>query len=323
LKTLLLLLDVGTSTGLGHWYRCQALTAALPTHLRVIWVTPAIPENLRADLLAMNQAWKEVPGWSMDQMHSILADPSLQPDGFILDLIATPVALVRGLREISTVLSIGGAGPGRDEVDVRIDGMFPRPSFHALFSGHELYLGPEFVILREVFASITPHKPPQSIKRVLITLGGDAQGKGLALALECSPHLKDLRLDVVVGPLFQKNESGEEANLRLHQAPENILTLLMSADVIVCAGGMTAYECCRLGLPMIIFPTTPLQREAAGIMVDQGVALLAESAEAVCQTLHDLRGRDIRLTFSNRGQSLVDGLGVHRVAALIATTFTK
>lgn len=323
MKTLLLLLDVGTSTGLGHWYRCQALTAALPGHLRVVWVTPVLPENLRADLLALNQAWREVSEWSMDQMHSILADPSLRPDGFILDLIATPLALVRGLREIATVLSIGGAGPGRDEVDVRIDGMFPRPSFHARFSGRELHLGPQFVILREVFASAIPHQPPPNIKRVLITLGGDAQGQGWTLAQECAPHLTDLSLDVVVGPLFQKHESGERANLRLHQAPENILTLLMSADVIVCAGGMTAYECCRLGLPMIIFPTTPLQREAAGVMVDQGLALLAESAQAVCQALHDLRDRDIRLTFSNRGQSLVDGQGVHRVASLIATTFTN
>ncbi|TDU70667.1 glycosyl transferase family 28 [Prosthecobacter fusiformis] len=264
-----------------------------------------------------------MPEWSVEALHSLLAEQAFEPQGFILDLIATPLPLVIELKKRGLVLSIGGAGEGRDEVDVRIDGMIPRPDFHGRFTGRELHLGPEFVILRDVFVKASPHLPPPVLSRVLITLGGDAEGRGLNLGRDCAHTVTSLLFDVVVGPLYRGRLEEGPSSLTLHQTPNDMLTMLQRAEVVICSGGMTAYECCRLGLPMIIFPQTPLQRDAACTFVSHGAALMAETSHEVCQTLVRLQDEDLRASLSTQAQRLVDGQGLYRVASLIESTFSN
>lgn len=315
---LALLLDVGPATGLGHWHRCLALAAALREQWSVTLITPPLPPALRAELAVRDEQVGETAGWSPEAVFAAMAGCCPCPAVFVLDLISTPVDLVAALRRVAPVASIGGAGPGRDDVDLRIDGMIPRPGFSDRFRGGQLLVGPEYVMLRDEFV---PDLGPVSerIERVLVALGGDAEGRGLRLAEQLAKDCPGFEFDVVLGPLAAPATS--LPGVRTHVNPFSLARLMSTSQVAVCSGGMTAYELCRVGVPMVLHPQTPLQLAAARGFVARGLAELATTTAEVVMALNRLSPPSVRRAIRRSQHALLTGGGVGRVADALNASF--
>jgi UDP-2,4-diacetamido-2,4,6-trideoxy-beta-L-altropyranose hydrolase len=192
-----------------------------------------------------------------------------------------------------------------------------------------LLLGPDYVLLRRRFRT-TAFEPRagRPVRRVLVGFGGtdplDHTSAALdALALLNSP---DLRVDVVAS----------SANLRiatlrmrvaalphavLHVDTQEMASLMAAADLALGAGGSSAWERCRAGLPSLVVVAAQNQRgvaahlaaeEVVRIVGGEGTGLVAELAEALPAALTDSQWRDFA---SRRGMRMVDGLGAERVVA--------
>lgn len=104
--------------------------------------------------------------------------------------------------------------------------------------------------------------------RVALTFGGSdptgLTGKVLAALADAALPLS---LTVILGPGFA-NESpieplAESLAATVVRAPERLLPILCDADLVLCAGGRTLYECTALGLPTLAIAST--DNEAAVI----------------------------------------------------------
>ena len=315
--TLALLLDVGSKTGLGHWHRCLALADTLRARWNITLVTPPLAPALQEELISRQQQFCEAADWSPEAvLKAVVGCP--HPDVFVLDLIATPVDLVAALREVAPVASVGGAGPGRDSVDLRIDGMIPRLGFSDNFHGGKLLVGPEYVMLRDEF--VPDVRPvPDRVENVLVALGGDAEGRGLRLAEQLARTHSNFEFNVVLGPLAEATTSAR--GVHAHVNPAAVSRLMRDAQVAICSGGMTAYELCRVGVPMILHPQTVLQYEAAGAFAAQDLAVLAVTAVEVSAALNRLTSLSARSALRCQQNALLTERGVVRVADELNSAF--
>ncbi|MBZ2171987.1 hypothetical protein [Nitratidesulfovibrio sp. SRB-5] len=115
-----------------------------------------------------------------------------------------------------------------------------------------------------------PSSPPSpdTRPRVVLTFGGSdptgLTGKVLA-ALEKAAL--PLSLTVILGPGFAAENPieplAESLAATVIRAPERLLPILCDADLVLCAGGRTLYECTALGLTTLAIAST--DNEAAVI----------------------------------------------------------
>ena len=90
----------------------------------------------------------------------------------------------------------------------------------------------------------------------------------------------------------------------------------------IVAGGVTAYECCALGVPAIALPVTAAQRQTVhalarlGALVEGGYPPTDDDViERVANTVASLHANPrARTRISRAAQRIVDGCGAFRVA---------
>jgi spore coat polysaccharide biosynthesis predicted glycosyltransferase SpsG len=193
------------------------------------------------------------------------------------------------------------------------------------------YGGPEFAILRSHFQG--RRKELRDTPRLLLLSfgGSDPQGLTLRAARALAGLPEKLEIVAVTGPAFSDRQRLEalvatlSRPLRLvHAVPGgHIADLMQEADVVVCSGGMSVYEIAALGTPGIVLGQNAREDERMRAFARNGtveyLGLGTEVSEAalgraVLALLHD-PGR--RRAMSERGRSLVDGLGAARTAELV------
>lgn len=318
--------DAGADIGLGHWYRCVALAEELKScgHERVsLWtndVEPALLDHARARGLHID------PSTNWGDIDYLTARLDGQQDArLILDLMCTSVELVMHAKRHAWVISIGGDGEGRNVVDVRIDGMIPRPSYTDGYRGPHLFVGPEFVILRPYFKHPPAVNVSPVIRRVLIAMGGDASGIGVKVGCMMAEMFPETEVTVLVGPLAASGVALPES-IRVHRGVENPRPIMERADIAIISGGMTGYELMRLGIPMLILPQVPhqlisgraFQKAGVGLAFDRiAGAPTQEVANWLRSAIRDVASYDTRLRMSNTGRQLVDGAGAQRIVSII------
>src|SRR4030095_10918806 len=101
-----------------------------------------------------------------------------------------------------------------------------------------------------------------------------------------------------------------------HRTPEDMRSLMLAADVALCAGGQTLYELAATSTPALAIRTAANQTanlaafNAAGIarwMGDAGDPMLDDGIVVALQGL--LRDPEARVEMGNRGRAAVDGRG--------------
>lgn len=326
-RPLLFRFDAGPEVGMGHWYRCVALAVALrmrgvdSVHFLVNPLSPPLERELQQRGIPYTQStrWGE-PAAVLD------ASQAFPHARLVLDTMETTTEFVSEIQHRGIpVLSIGGSGLGRDRVQVRIDGMIPRPGFASTFAGKRLFLGPEFVILRSHFDGASPMPTRPGMTSVLVALGGDASAVGLGVARSVHTVLADAQIDVLMGPLAPAALSGGPG-IRTHRGVGNPRPLMEACDVALVSGGMSAYELMRLGRPLLLLPQTDLQEAASRALVEAGAGVLvsrgeqateARRQEALTVQLGRLRDPAVRERMAQTSYRLADGQGLKRVTEII------
>lgn len=105
--------------------------------------------------------------------------------------------------------------------------------------------------------------------KALTTMAALVTGAGLA------QQAPALRLDVVCGPGFAGFDKVQalaaQISARVLVAPPRLLPLLAEADLVICSGGRTLYECHALGIPVLAVASTPAEAAAVGAFVERGL----------------------------------------------------
>jgi hypothetical protein len=102
---------------------------------------------------------------------------------------------------------------------------------------------------------------------------------------------------------------------------------LAACDVAVVNGGVTLYEACALGVPVVSLAVARAQRKTIRACVAKGAALDAGGPFSSRRTplriarlvAGLLEQRDVRRSLSSRARRLVDGRGALRVARQVRT----
>lgn len=332
LKNIYLRFNAGSQTGMGHWYRCLALLDVIKKKSlsEIVLLVNPLPETLIKELKQKNIRFLVSSRWGeLSQMEKVLS--ARQNSLIVIDTLNTQEDYIKKLTRLARVITIGGSGKGRNYANVRIDGMIPRKNYADGFTGEELYIGPEYVILRSIFSSEPSFTIRDKVKRVLVTMGGDAKGAGFLFAEIVSKLFPQFQLDVIAGP-FSKTKNSSTNCITVHKFVDNPRSLMESCDLAVTSGGMTAFELMRLGIPLLFVPQTHLQEVASQTFEKAGVGYSIslkdqknpdKFQDMVRNQVIKLLDYETRKTCSNNSLTIIDGRGVYRVADIIERNLQK
>ncbi len=117
-----------------------------------------------------------------------------------------------------------------------------------------LFLGTEYIILREEFRDSKPNQIKKNIKNILVTMGGADPNN---FTLKLLKYIKDLEynINVVIGPAFTDIDKIEleiknRKNIKL-SFNTNMIEMMKECDIAISATGSTLYELTTLGIPTL------------------------------------------------------------------------
>ncbi len=116
-------------------------------------------------------------------------------------------------------------------------------------------------------------------RHVLIALGGGAHvlSMGVRLATAISREVPGVTIDVATGFSSCQRWPVLPPGARWIHQPHGLGEALAMASVAVTAGGVTIYEACALGTPIVGFPVTIAQRQTTAAMAARGAAIDASA----------------------------------------------
>lgn len=274
MKTILFVLEINKSRGLGHWYRCLELANQLKysyADLKIIWLLDTIDDNFKK-VLNENDIYFKIDDYRRTE--TIIKEIYIsKADLIIFDLMELGRDYIVEINKHIKTITIGGSGIGLSYSDISINGMFKRDEFIKQFYGKKLYMGEEYIILRsDIYDNYEEKELNLYVEKVLISLGADYEGKGIELANILIKHYDQLRIDVLsLVSTRNKNISGVRALKHIC----NPWHLFKDVDVIISAGGMTAFEASYLGIPLLLVSTTEIQMQTCKKFQEKGLGLYA------------------------------------------------
>lgn len=208
--------------------------------------------------------------------------------------------VVRANRQITVALDwFGDAMP-----DVNI-AVYP----HAEVRGTRgVYVGFEYILIREEIAMLHRVHATQSAKSVLVFIGGgDLLNQGHEAARLLSWHGLDVTL--VQGPLATNRSDGEGYRVLIN--PEDLPQLLEACDWAVTNGGGCMFETMCVGKAAFVLPQTEAEKKLACFAAEQG-AVLGIGLDG----LHKFDIAELERV-AEKGANLVDGGGAARISAIV------
>jgi UDP-2,4-diacetamido-2,4,6-trideoxy-beta-L-altropyranose hydrolase len=199
--------------------------------------------------------------------------------------------------------------------------------------GTILLLGPQYATVGADFAGARGVRDtPDHACKLLATFGGSDPADVSSRFLDslAKIHRSDLEVRLIVGPanpryealLQQRDRLGIRCELVVD--PPSMLQHMVWADLAIAAAGSTCWELATLGVPALLMVVAENQVRLAAGMERCGAACNLGWAHSISPTalaqaiesLLDDAARRQRM--SQRGQELVDGLGVTRIHRAVA-----
>jgi spore coat polysaccharide biosynthesis predicted glycosyltransferase SpsG len=301
----------GPRRGFGHLVRCGVLARALGAGRTVsLRASAATADAARA------RGWQVLPATSGPTRVLV----TFAPDLLIIDDPSSrhAAAWVRAARRRGIpVATVHDLGLGRAGADLTIDGSLELPRGRVPAD----LQGPEFAILDPDLTAWRARRPIRRPDRVLIALGGGAHihalGPTLAARIRCK--VPDVRIDVAAG-LLGSGHRPLPPGCRWLATPDGLAPALATASAAVVAGGITLYEACAVGTPVVTLAVAGAQRATTRAFANAGAAIdasgpirahaLDRAAAGVAHLLSHPREAARR---SRRARQLVDGAGTSRV----------
>jgi spore coat polysaccharide biosynthesis predicted glycosyltransferase SpsG len=306
----------GPRRGFGHLVRCGVLADAFGCRRDI-----AIRGSLAMTYVALRL------GWSVHHGTPSRLLANFAPDLLVVD-DPSPArvrewvrhARVHGVR----VVTLHDLGIARASSDLAIDGSI------APLETADLR-GPRFAVVNPVFRRLRSMRRVSAPPVVVIALGGGAAARSLSRCL--GEQLASIAPAVQIKIASGFADSAKMPPLPVGcdwLAPSELAPSLATASAAIVAGGMTLYEACALGTPVVALPLVPAQRKAIRTFVRSGAALSAiaatrrqSMARAVRSVQRLLRHPHEGAQMGRIGRALVDGRGTERVVRFLERATTK
>jgi len=207
----------------------------------------------------------------------------------------------------------------------------PQLAYYSSSEDSLFLLGPEYIVLGQEFQEMSQSVVRQSVKTILVILGGtDHYGLMPKILTSLTALPGEFTLTAVVGPYFQNirqvESAAEQAGrvIDLVRSPGSVRHLMLEADLAVSAAGQTLYELACARCPTVAISVAANQQgqlkalAESGFLVSVGDAqedeVIAATRQAVSCLLPDVKARSAMAAV---GKRLVDGKGALRVARAI------
>lgn len=206
------------------------------------------------------------------------------------------------------------------------------PGFPGLYinydrSRHSILTGPEYVLLRKPFRDPVQlpdlkHEPD----RIVITVGGEDRLNLMPYLLRClCQEYPRMQKNIIIGPGFKNTHEitgSGDANtvMRENLSATQIFQLMISTDLAISAGGQTAYEFARCGVPMILLETAENQHRNILGFTERGMALSAQLQNGAVdigtlrRQLQKIMHINVRADLRTACMKYVDGSGGKKIA---------
>jgi UDP-2,4-diacetamido-2,4,6-trideoxy-beta-L-altropyranose hydrolase len=308
----------GPRVGFGHLARSRSLARALGVPLvaavRGTTATRRAARDLGAQTLPPTTA----------------AFDAFAPQLVIVDDPSGPDAcawVAHARRRGVPVASVHDLGRGVVPSDLVIDG-----SVSAVPACGRIDLaGPEFAILDPQVRERRQRPCVREADRVLIALGGGAHVRQFGSALAFGLCRAVPGLEIVVAAGFAGGRLPDlPAGGQWIQAKRGLAAELSRCAAAVVGGGVTLYEACALGTPVVVVAVAPGQRTtirsfaSRGAALDAGPALSPRAVSRVAAGVAALLegGPDVE-ALTAHARDLIDGCGAFRVAACLTALTTR
>ena len=141
-------------------------------------------------------------------------------------------------------------------------------------------LGPSYVCIDSSFKKQSIEILPlrNSVKHVLVTMGGSDQKNRTKLVLESIMNIKEFNeITVVTGPNFKHFKSLDDlktvdSRVSLINNSSNMRLLFENSDMIISSAGITSYEISIVGRPMILIAIVKNQIRNANAFQAEGMS---------------------------------------------------
>jgi UDP-2,4-diacetamido-2,4,6-trideoxy-beta-L-altropyranose hydrolase len=304
------LAEAGRGVGLGHLRRCQALAAALA-------VTGADVE-----VVVAGEGWEPAPAVGRDWLgdtaglRAVLA--IRRPDVIVVDSYRAGAPLLRELRGLTGCLvALDDLADRALPVTMVVNGAWhaTRLAYHTDPDTVQL-LGPAYALLDPAFAEAGSRATVAEVRRVLVTLGGDAETAPRLEAAVATVRRVLPAAVVDVAAVTPTPALDGVAGVTVHRRLPSLQRLILAADLVVSGGGMTLYECLAAGTPVVAMVLADNQRGNVAEMARGGLVVAADPSleAAITRVAGDAA---LRRALAARGRQTVDGRGAERVAAAI------
>ncbi|OPJ63287.1 UDP-2,4-diacetamido-2,4,6-trideoxy-beta-L-altropyranose hydrolase [Clostridium oryzae] len=186
----------------------------------------------------------------------------------------------------------------------------------------KLLLGSPFVMLRDEFRNADEKKINTKVKDIMFTIGGSDFNHITEALIPAFNHM-NYNFHIVVGAAFENTETLKDIaakNIKLY-FNANMSEVMKKCDIAISACGTTLYELSSLGVPAIGIVIADNQVRLADKLNELGVIVsvgdydklnIAELEKTIMSLDKDISKRK---RMSKRGNELVDGRGVERIAA--------
>lgn len=317
----------GPAIGFGHVRRSLSLAQALRRGRAEATFLINDDAAMRREIAALGFEAESI-ATTRDPQATITRCQALGAQAVVVDSYGFSAAWCKELMSAGLqVVAIDDLGERRFPAGVVVVNCTPgvEPAARRASRPHDL-LGPAYALLRPEFAKPVKRRLHHPMRRALITVGGgDAYGLTPRLVEWTRRALGPVRLDVILGPIFDRRIAsrlnGHHDNVAYHRQPSNVRGLMLSADLAVSGGGQTTYELAATGTPAIAVRLADNQTRNLQGLAEAGALMWAGNVSD-----RDLEGRLIevltrlaqdparRTKMSACGRALVDGQGAMRVA---------
>jgi|TARA_B100000315_G_C14556027_1_gene578199 spore coat polysaccharide biosynthesis protein SpsF len=344
-RKILFRVDGGRIRGvsLGHVFRCMTLAGELKE--RYQFDVTFLMKNYEEGVKVVKRRGFEakVLNCNIDHNQEIDIIERFNGNLIVFDVIdVMEKGIGRLLGNGKQIVAIDDTGNKRIDADVVINGSIV-PEFRLYLKNGKntcYYLGPKYCILGEEFDSFQSRETKPKVETVLVFMGGsDPVGLTLRVAKYFSASSFSHKLVIILGPGFEGQDKVKDC-LRTYrgmyyllEAPPKVFTKFAEADIAILAGGRTAYEAARMGVPSIIIPSIKHEEKVAKAFSDSGAFLALPLGESLpenkfCFLLHNameklLENRHMREQMSKAAGKLVDGRGRNRVIHILLKSLKK
>lgn len=196
--------------------------------------------------------------------------------------------------------------------------------------GCEVLAGPRYLLVRPEFgahvSASTPTRAGHGSRNIFVSMGGTDAGRSLErvlLALARPPREEPRMVHVMISTLSRSVAglddlvAGLPYECLVHRDLRDPVALMASCDIAITAGGMTSLELTTLGVPAIVVPSTPLQADAARVLMQHAEVYVidAESVGWENELLDTLSS--VGRPRGARGPRFFDGAGAERVVRVM------